>query len=409
MQPTSAAFSPQPWRAVPVVFAKVLRPRIEEIAAEMLTAIRREVRVYQQSPRSAMGRDLSVAVRRAMHQFAELTENPDSPQGDHELYFQRLGQLEFLNGRSADGIQAAYRVGARVACRSYVRIAEEAALPAETGPAVTEAVLTHIDAMSHLAVRGYADAQARAAGQTQRSRRALAARLLEQSQAPQGESLSGLAEQAKWLLPQSAAFLVMRRAGGGADVLAAGLDDDVLALPQGGELLLVIPDPEDGGRLDRLRAAVRDYPAALGPTVALDTAWLSAYCARLALKHRRRLDAPSSELITSADHLLDLQLLSSANIGRLLADHVTAPLNGLPAGKATRLAETLEALLMSWGRTAPEVADVLHVHPQTARSRLRQLDELFGEHLADPDFRAGALLALRTRALAGPRPTQGRT
>ena len=54
---------------------------------------------------------------------------------------------------------------------------------------------------------------------------------------------------------------------------------------------------------------------------------------------------------------------------------------------------------MSWGRTAPEVADALHIHPQTARNRLRQLDELFGDRLTDPTFRIEALLALRTRAL----------
>ncbi|MBW1597789.1 helix-turn-helix domain-containing protein [Streptomyces sp. JJ38] len=61
---------------------------------------------------------------------------------------------------------------------------------------------------------------------------------------------------------------------------------------------------------------------------------------------------------------------------------------------------------MSWGRTAPEVARALGIHPQTARQRLRQLDALFGERLADPRFRFEALLALRTRA-ALPPPAEG--
>lgn len=104
----------------------------------------------------------------------------------------------------------------------------------------------------------------------------------------------------------------------------------------------------------------------------------------------RRLDAPPGELLTAADHLLDLQLLSGAHLGRLLADQVTGPLRGLPAGKAARLTETLDALLASWGRTAPEVAAALGIHPQTVRSRLRQLDDLFGERLTDAAFRTGA-------------------
>ncbi|MBR7673898.1 helix-turn-helix domain-containing protein [Streptomyces daliensis] len=400
MEPTGDVLARWPWREVPVLFADVLRPRVEEIASEMQATIRHEVRVYRQPEHSAVGRDVSAAVHCALRQFVELTENPDSPQGHHELFFQRLGRLEYLNGRTTDGIQAAYRVGARVACRHYVRLAHAASLPPETALPVTEAVLAHISALSDLAVRGYAAARAHAAGQTQRSRRALAARLLEQSAMPRTEPLSALAEQAKWPLPESVACLVMGRAGGGGHVLAAaGLDEDVLVLPQGGELLLVVPDPEDGGRLDRLRAAVREYAAALGPTVALDEAWLSAYCARLALRHRSDLGAPADVPLVAAEHLLDLHLLSGAHMGRLMADRLTEALRALPPGKAARLADTLEALLTSWGRTAPEVAEALGVHPQTVRKRLRQLDQLYGERLGDPAFRTGALLALRTRAL----------
>jgi hypothetical protein len=43
----------------------------------------------------------------------------------------------------------------------------------------------------------------------------------------------------------------------------------------------------------------------------------------------------------------------------------------------------------------------LHVHPQTIRYRLRQVSELFGEALHDPDDRFRLLLALRVRGLLG--------
>ncbi|MFG2928431.1 helix-turn-helix domain-containing protein [Streptomyces achromogenes] len=65
-----------------------------------------------------------------------------------------------------------------------------------------------------------------------------------------------------------------------------------------------------------------------------------------------------------------------------------------PSRRAARPAETLDALLMSWNRTAPEVARALDIPPQTARRRLRRLEELFGERLGDPAFRFAALLAL---------------
>jgi DNA-binding PucR family transcriptional regulator len=39
------------------------------------------------------------------------------------------------------------------------------------------------------------------------------------------------------------------------------------------------------------------------------------------------------------------------------------------------------------------------VHPQTVRYRLRQLREVFGDVLGDPDARFGLQLALRVRRL----------
>ncbi|MEV5349572.1 helix-turn-helix domain-containing protein [Streptomyces achromogenes] len=83
-------------------------------------------------------------------------------------------------------------------------------------------------------------------------------------------------------------------------------------------------------------------------------------------------------------------------------------LRDLAPGRAARPAETLDALLMSWNRTAPEVARALDIPPQTARKRLRRLETLSRERLGDPAFRFAALLALRTRAPApapGARPT----
>ncbi|WP_254878617.1 helix-turn-helix domain-containing protein [Streptomyces sp. NA04227] len=451
MQSTHA-YSRLPWRELPAEFADVLRPRIDEITALVAEAIRQEVPAYRHTPHSSVSRDLITAVQSALHQFAELTENPDSVQQQYESFFRRLGRREFLGGRTTDGLQAAYRVGARVACRRYVELAREAGFPAEVALSLNEAVLTHINAMSDQVVQGFAGAQARSAGQVQRLRRALAARLLEQTPVPRGEPVSALAERAGWPLPATVAALIIRPTAEGNRPLSA-LDDDVLVLPQDGSLHLIVPEPDSDGRMERLRAAARGLPGALGPVVPLEEAWLSLHCARLAFGHHLRRTAsaagaaatptaattspaspaslaapaspsapaaaapspppsvtpspataptPADELIVAADRLLDVHLLNSRHIGRLLADRALAPLHELPPGKAARLAETLDALLLSWGRTAPEVADALHIHPQTARNRLRQLDELFGPRLTDPtapDLRIGALLALRTRAL----------
>jgi len=63
--------------------------------------------------------------------------------------------------------------------------------------------------------------------------------------------------------------------------------------------------------------------------------------------------------------------------------------------------ETLLAWLQSGGN-AREVARRLHIHPQTARYRPRQLQLLFGDALHEPDARFELEIALRAERLLGP-------
>jgi DNA-binding PucR family transcriptional regulator len=62
------------------------------------------------------------------------------------------------------------------------------------------------------------------------------------------------------------------------------------------------------------------------------------------------------------------------------------------------VAETLLAWLQNAGN-ARLAAGQLHVHPQTVRYRLRQIQELFGPALAEPGARFELEVALRARAL----------
>jgi DNA-binding PucR family transcriptional regulator len=71
-----------------------------------------------------------------------------------------------------------------------------------------------------------------------------------------------------------------------------------------------------------------------------------------------------------------------------------APLAPLAPGPRDRLVVTLRAWLDQPGQVQA-VAAALDVHPQTVRYRLKQLRELFGERLEDPEARFELALALR--------------
>ncbi|MFI7412981.1 helix-turn-helix domain-containing protein [Streptomyces sp. NPDC049627] len=403
MTSQAETFTRQPWHELHPVLAALIRSRTENIVADMIKAIRDEVPAYRRPLDSAVGRDLTESVRRAVRQFAELIEHPDSPQDHHLHHFRHLGRIEFLNGRTTDGLQAAFRVGARVGSRRYAEIVQEASLPPETVLTLHEAVLIHINALSNESVKGFLAAQLRSEGDVKRARRALVERLLEPPRGRERAPLGPLAERARWALPGAVACVVVRSAG---RLSVPGADGELLCVNRGSDLVLIVPEPATSGLIERVKGAARGRVAAVGPAVPAHEAWLSLQCARLALDRRPHLPAEEGDgtFLHVDDELADLHLLRSAPIGQLLGRRVLGVFADLPRGRAARLAETLDALLMSWGRTAPEVAQALGIHPQTARKRLRQLEALFGDRLGDPRFRFEALLALRTHAL---RPQEG--
>jgi DNA-binding PucR family transcriptional regulator len=103
-------------------------------------------------------------------------------------------------------------------------------------------------------------------------------------------------------------------------------------------------------------------------------------------------------VVRCTEHISTLIVFQDEDLLESLATLRLAPLSHLRASQQDRLAETLLAWLQS-GRNANEVAMRLHVHPQTVRYRLRQLEDLFGDQLLDPDLRFELEIVLRARHL----------
>jgi DNA-binding PucR family transcriptional regulator len=98
-------------------------------------------------------------------------------------------------------------------------------------------------------------------------------------------------------------------------------------------------------------------------------------------------------VLDATDHLADLVVGADPTSLQDLRDEVLAPLQGLSPGAADRLRETLRAWLLHLGRRS-EVADALHVHPQTVRYRMSQVRDLYGDRLEDPATVQALIIAL---------------
>ena len=138
--------------------------------------------------------------------------------------------------------------------------------------------------------------------------------------------------------------------------------------------------------------------------VPLARAATSLRWARLALGLAARGVIDSRQhLVRCDEHLSTLRIFSDEQLagllrraaGRRLAARL-GPLQRLRPAQQDRLAETLLAWLQT-GCNANEVAQHVHVHPQTVRYRLRQVEDLFGDQLRDPDRRFELEVALRAR------------
>jgi hypothetical protein len=380
----------RPWQALDPAVRDIVAPVIGAIAEEITVAIAASIDEYRQPMRGAFGRAVRVAIDLALRQFLEQIGRPATGVRPGREVYIALGRGEYRAGRRLDALQAAYRLGARVAWRRVSTVARDAGLDAAMLSLLAESIFAYIDEVSAESVEGYASEQAASAGERQRARQALVRQIVVGGLDP------GEAEQAAravdWLLPRRLAVLAADHrvperlatlAGEGA--IGARVDDLACVL---------VSDPDAPGRRDRLERTIAGRPAALGPTVAVDGAPLSwtraVRCVRLAQDGVLAAD----RLVFAQEALGTLVLHADPALVGELAVRALVPLEGLTPASRARLEATLLAWLR-WQGHVPAVAAELHVHPQTVRYRLARLREYFGAQLDQPDARFELELALR--------------
>src|SRR5204862_3532949 len=119
--------------------------------------------------------------------------------------YRALGRGEMREGRSLDSLQAAYRVGARVAWRRLSAVGLDAGLAPDVLCSLADAIFAYIDELSSDSVEGFADAQQAAAGERERRRRRVLASLL--AEPLQMDTVRAAAIDAAWDLPGTVALI----------------------------------------------------------------------------------------------------------------------------------------------------------------------------------------------------------
>ncbi|MFA1546625.1 helix-turn-helix domain-containing protein [Actinomadura chokoriensis] len=385
----------RPWADLPRELADHMRPHLDEVADDMIQEIQTRVREYDRPGDGSYSGTLRLAVERVLHYFVDRVADPAHDPAPVTDFFRAIGRGEAGEGRSLDAMQTAMRVGGMVAWRRMTEGAEALEVSPRTLGAVGEVLMQFQDELAHAAAEGFSQAKAAVAGEMQRRRKRLLDLLFADPPAAQ-EAIADLAAAAHWPVPRTVAAVALGRH---QDSRHPAFPPDVLADLTRRTPSLIIPDPDGPGRAKLVDRALAGTLAVVGPTVPLMEAARSIQWARktLSLVQRGVIEAESG-VIRSVEHMSTLILFQDEGLITSLADLRLAPLAHLRPSQQDRLAETLLAWLQS-GRNANEVAMRLHVHPQTVRYRLRQLEELFGDQLLDPDLRFDLEIVLRARAL----------
>ncbi len=384
----------EPWRGLPAEVADLFEPELEVVTGEILATIGREVPEYARPLEGNFGRGLRTGVGEALRQFLELIRDPDAGRGPGREVYVALGRGELRQGRTLDSLQAAYRVGARVAWRRLSLAGREAGLDAEVLSLLAEAIFAYIDELSADSVEGYAEAQAEREDERRRRRRELAALLVREPPAEPAD-LSAAAQAAGWRLPRTVAAVACAAEDLGP--VARRLPSESLATTLDELGCALVPDPTGPGRMADLERAGEAGQVAIGPTVGPAELAASWSLARATLRAAQA-GALGGGLQVAEDRLGDLLLFEAGAITRRIASRRLAPLRSLTPRAGERLLETALAYLRHQG-SAVAMAEALHVHPQTVRYRVARLRELLGEQLDDPDARFELELALRAEAL----------
>jgi hypothetical protein len=380
---------PEPWRELPPALAELMAPELPSLRDEILAVIAEEVPDYARPLEGNFGLGIRLGVDEALAQFVRLVADPDGGRDQSSVVYRGLGRGEMREGRSLDALQAAYRVGARVAWRRLSATGRAAGLDPDTLCSLADAIFAYIDELSADSVEGYAQAQQAAAGERERRRRRVLAVLL--ADVVSVDALREAAALATWEPPTQLAVLACDPAD--LDAIARRLPVGVLAGVIDEVGCVVIGDASGPGRRKELGRACDGRAAALGPERALVQAresWLRARRGFSAI----RAGALPSELCVVDEHLSALALFDAREPLKDLATQRLQPLEPLTAAARTRMRETLRAYLDHRGNAAA-MAEALHVHPQTARYRLRRLRDLFGDALDSADARFEFDAALR--------------
>jgi hypothetical protein len=376
---------------MPRELATIMRPELPSLFTEMAAEIMVSIPEYAAVLNGPLAQAVQSGIEQNITTFVDLIATPGISTAVRDDLCREFGRLEAYEGRTLDSLTSAYRLGCQIALRRARLVGKRLNLHSTVMMAFADTLFDYMGEMIELSREGYRQALIEL-GEQPDGRRKRLLRLLLGGNNVSRTALTELAEHAAWPLPAEVTLVALKS---GAKPVRGSLDRDILVDLSEPEPHMLVPGPMDAERTARLEKALHGCTAAIGLTTPLGEAADSLRWARhaLALADASIIEG-ESRIIRCENHLLPLWLLGDPALVEQVAKIHLAPLVGLTPTQRKRLIDTLRIWLTTRG-TAGQMAEILGVHPQTVRYRMRILDRAFGDQLSDPDDRFATEIALR--------------
>lgn len=164
-----------PLALVPRSLAAAMRPELDSLAEEIVAAVRHEIPEYARPMEGPYGLILRTGVREAITAFVDQVADPTVPHDHLHEVCRGLGQIEAREGRTLDGLQAAYRIGSRLSWLRITQVAQQQRLNPIVVSLLADGLFTYMDELACQSQAGYMDEQQRSASVVARWRGSTAA------------------------------------------------------------------------------------------------------------------------------------------------------------------------------------------------------------------------------------------
>ena len=373
-EPTTFSLPPQ--------LVQLVNREIPAFVERVTERIQAEVPAYAARSAGRRRRLITMAVSESATLFARrLGGRAISSAGVDEL-FRRMGYGEAQEGHDLDALEAALRLAGRVGWQGLQRVVIAAGLPAATLGQVGNDLTTFLDYLADQARTGHAMALRQHERDATGSRKQLFDALLV------GADPSVIREHAEltgWTLPAKAVLIATTSTTAVSWPNGDDLDGYTLSRANRSSALFLTDEGHTSAAIAQLRA--------LGDSVAIAHTWPVSLAevphAQRWVTRALELAAigalPRQQVIDCARFRTQLWLHAEPALRRQLAQELLKPLFAETPNSREILSETLLVWLET-RESAPAIAAILGVHPQTVRYRWKRINELFGEALHDAEF-----------------------